>query len=126
MKHYRGLTLAEVLAAIVIVAVVVPVAMQGVSIATGLASLTRQRAQATSLAESKLDEIVVGQLWQGAQLSGDFAPQFPDYHWQADVSDWEEADMKQIQLHVSWVNRGKDREIILSTLVYNKPEVSSE
>jgi prepilin-type N-terminal cleavage/methylation domain-containing protein len=126
MKHYRGLTLAEVLAAIVIVAVVVPVAMQGISIATGLASLTRQRAQATSLAESKLDEIIIGQLWQGAQLSGDFAPQFPEYHWQADVSDWEEADMKQIQLHVSWVNRGKDREIILSTLVYNKPEVSSE
>ena len=44
-----GLTLVEVLATISVMSIVIPVIMQGISIATSLASVTRQRAEAVSL-----------------------------------------------------------------------------
>ena len=61
-RHHRrrfGFTLVEVLATISVISIVIPVIMQGISIATGLASITRQRAEVVQLAQSKLDELVV-------------------------------------------------------------------
>jgi prepilin-type N-terminal cleavage/methylation domain-containing protein len=114
----RGVTLAEVLAAIAIMVIVLPVIMQGISIATGLASITRQRAQATSLAQSKLNELVATNQWQTAALNGDFGADAPGYQWQASATDWEEANLTQLQVSVTWTNRGTPREVILDTLIY--------
>lgn len=117
--HRRfGFTLVEVLATISVISIVIPVIMQGVSISTGLAGLTRQRAEAVTLGQSKLDELVISGDWEGADLSGDFSPDYPNYQWQAAVSDWDELDMKEIDLVVTWISRGSPREIQLSTLVY--------
>jgi type II secretory pathway pseudopilin PulG len=114
-------TLAEVLAAITIVAIVLPVAMQGISIATGLASVTRQRAEAVALAQSKLNELVISGQWDTAAISGDFAPDHPDYRWEALAGDWEEANMRQLQVTVSWTSRGSQRQVVLATLIYANP-----
>ena len=111
-------TLAEVLAAITIIAIVLPVAMQGISIATGLASVTRQRAEAVALAQSKLNELVITGQWDTAAISGDFAPEHPDYRWEALASDWEEANIRQLQITVAWTSRNSQRQVVLSTLVY--------
>lgn len=114
----RGLTLIEVLATISVISIVIPVVMQGVTIAMGLASITRQRAEAVTLAQSKLDDLLLSGEWQATQLSGDFAPDYPNYEWQAAVSDWEELDMKEIDLTVTWVSRGTERQMQLSSLIY--------
>lgn len=111
-------TLAEVLAAITIIAIVLPVAMQGISIATGLAGVTRQRAEAVSLAQSKLNELVITGAYDIATMSGDFAPDHPDYRWEAVANDWEETNMRQLQVTVIWTSRGSQRHVVLSTLVY--------
>lgn len=114
----RSFTLVEVLATISVISIVIPVIMQGISIATGLASITRQRAEVVALAQSKLDEMIITGEWQSAQLSGDFSPDHPNYQWQVLVSDWDELDMKQLQIGVTWISRGAQREVQLSTLVY--------
>jgi type II secretion system protein I len=113
-----GMSLAEVLATIAIVAIVVPVAMQGVGIAASLASLTRQRAEACWLVESKLNELVLSGDWQTSALGGDFGPEWQGYQWQATVSDWEEPEVQQLEVAVKWRSRGQDREVKLDTLVY--------
>lgn len=123
-KFRHGMSLAEVLATIAIVAIVIPVAMQGVSLATALASVTRQRAEATTLAESKLNELMLSGQWQTAALGGDFGADWPGYRWQAAVNNWDEADMRLLEVQVNWSSRGTDREVKLSTLVY-VPETSS-
>ena len=58
-RHALAFTLIEVLVTISVISIVIPVIMQGISIAAGLASITRQRAEVISLAQSKLDELVV-------------------------------------------------------------------
>lgn len=128
MRHsrYRGLSLAEVLATVVIIAIVIPAAMQGISIATGMAGLTRQKAEATALAQAKLNELIATGDWQTNTTSGDFGPQWPAYHWQVNASDWEETNMRQLQMVVSWVHRGTPREVVLTTLAYNGTGVVSQ
>lgn len=118
-RHCRfGFTLVEVLATIAVISIVIPVIMQGISIATRLASITRQRAEVVLLAQSKLDEMLITGEWQTAELSGDFSPDHPNYQWQVAVDDWDELDMKQLQISVTWESRGTQREVQLSTLVY--------
>ena len=54
----RGFSLIEVLAALMLVAIVLPVAMRGLSMASRQASVAARRSQATMLAERQLNEIL--------------------------------------------------------------------
>ncbi len=125
-RQYRGLTLAEVLATVAIMAILLPVIMQAISVSTALASTTRLRSQATYLAEMKLDELIASGEWKTAALAGDFGAQWPGFHWESAVSDWDEADMRQLQVTVTYFARGQDREVALTTLVYDSSALTEE
>ena len=120
-----GFTLPEVLATLLLVAIVLPAVMQGVSLATAAAGTARQRSEATALAESKLNELVATNQWQSGGLSGDFGEQWRGYSWQAEVQSWVEPTARQLQVHVTWYARGRDYDVTLSTLVYSAPPVTS-
>src|SRR5260370_36095537 len=77
-----GFTLVEVLAALMLLAIVLPVAMRGISMATALASSAKHRDEAAVLAKSKLDELVATHAWQSQALSGNFDFR-PEYRWSA-------------------------------------------
>ena len=97
----RGLTLVEVLATITIIAIVIPVACRGSALPPAWPALTRQRAQAVSLAESKLNELIITGEWQTADSPAISARPCPNYRWAGDCSqNWEEPDMVQIQVNV--------------------------
>jgi type II secretion system protein I len=119
MKRRRGITLVEVLATLTIIAIVLPVVMKGIALATTLAGQTRQRSEATSLAESKMNELIVSGDWQSGQLSGDFGTDWPGYTWHADVAAWDEADLNELHVAVLWTSRSVQRQIVLTTLVYS-------
>jgi prepilin-type N-terminal cleavage/methylation domain-containing protein len=140
----RGFTLVEVLATIALLGIVLPVAMQGVSIATGIASTARHRSEAGALAESKMTELIITQQWaNGGTMSGDFGQDFPDYTWQAQIIPWNASQYvnsntpdtsgsttatdtgtaannppQQLDVRVTWRGRTGDQYVQLSTLVY--------
>jgi general secretion pathway protein I len=114
----RGFTLVEVLASLVLVAIILPVAMKGISVASELATLARQRTEAGALAEATLAEIIATGEWQEGDLSGDFGDEHPGYSWSAEVENWEGTYLKQITLQVRWTERGKERTVTLTTLAY--------
>jgi len=120
-----GFTLPEVLATLLLVAIVLPSVMQGISLATAAAGTARQRSEATALAESKLNELVATNQWQSGGLSGDFGEQWREYSWQAEVQSWVEPSARQLQVHVVWTARGRNYDVVLSTLVYSAPPVTS-
>ncbi len=119
----HAFTLIEVLAAMMLMAIVLPPVMQGVAMATRNASEARHRTEAAGLAEEKLSEILATNLWQGGTLSGDFGTDWPAYHWQAAVNGWA-ADtttqsIQQIDLTILWNDStGRQRSVTLSTLSY--------
>src|SRR4051794_33197688 len=87
-----GFTLIEVLAALMLVAIVLPVAMRGVSVATGAASNARHRNEASALAQSKMDELLANmqatQTQMNTNMSGDFGEDWPGYEWSAELVTW--------------------------------------
>jgi prepilin-type N-terminal cleavage/methylation domain-containing protein len=117
--HRRGFTLIEILATLVLVAIILPVAMSGISLALGVADQSRRQTEAASLAQTKMAEIIASQQWQTSSLAGDFAPDRPEYRWVAQVTDWQGTTVKQLDVQVLWNQRGgTDKGVTLSTLVY--------
>jgi prepilin-type N-terminal cleavage/methylation domain-containing protein len=114
----RAFTLVEILATLVLVAIILPVAMSGISLALNVADESKQQTEAASLAQNKMAEIVACGLWQTTSLAGDFGPDRPEYRWAAQVRDWQTASLRQLDVQVTWNRRGRDRSVTLSTLVY--------
>jgi general secretion pathway protein I len=114
----RGFTLVEVLVTLVLISIVVPVAMRGVSLATNVAGSSSRRAHAAALADSMLNTLIATDQINEGQFSGDFEPEDPDYSWTADVSQWDGPAVLQVDLAVHWEERGMPRSVVLTTLVY--------
>jgi general secretion pathway protein I len=116
-RHARGFTLMEVLAAVVFLAIVIPVAMQGISLATWVADSARRNAEAAELAQSKLEELQATREWQTGNLSGDFGEAHPEYRWTAELAPWEMGTLQQLHVHVVWSSAGRERQATVTTLV---------
>jgi len=113
-------TLVEVLATLVLIAIVVPVAMQGVTLATRMASHSRKQIQASCLAKSKLSELVVSDDWQNAARSGTFGKDWPDYEWTLESSNCKVESVYELEVRVSWAGpvSVENRSVMMSTLIY--------
>ncbi len=112
----------EILVTIMMIAMIIPIAMKGISVATSVSSDSKWKLEAMTLAESRLVEILINKEWQNSSESGNFADAYSQYKWQMDTSDWSEDNLKQIALKVSWQQRGRERNVTLHTLVYNADE----
>lgn len=113
-----GFTLVEVLAAILILSIALPSIMSALTKAGDLSAMAKHRTEATVLAETKLNELLLTGDWQVGNLTGDFGDQNPGYTWQATVSTWEELNTQQVDVSVTWMARGEPRSVTLSTVVY--------
>jgi hypothetical protein len=108
----------EILAALVLIGVVLPAVMKGLSMASILASDSAHQYEALDLAQSKLAEVLISGQWQTGSETGDFLPEHEEYGWTMESSDWTQADLKQLEVTVFWERRGRLREVQLTTLVY--------
>jgi type II secretion system protein I len=129
-RRASGFTLIEVLAAIGVLIIVLPTIMSAFSLAGDLAGLTRQRAQATAVAHSVMDEQLATNVWLNGTSSGDEQVGSTTYHWETILDNYPDADnqnvlnVEQLEVRVTWNRRGSEREIVLSTLVYNNPNLT--
>lgn len=119
----RGFTLAEVLATLVLIGIVVPAVMRGVSVGLMASSHARHVAQAASLAEAKLAELVVTGQWGLATSGGDFSPDWPQYRWTSQTYSLDFAT-NEIVLEVRWLERDMEQSMVLSTIVYENANMT--
>jgi prepilin-type N-terminal cleavage/methylation domain-containing protein len=110
-------TLVEVLAALVIIGIVLPVTMTGASLAMRAGSLARRQAEAATLGEAKLTEMVSMATWSSGSADGDFGQDFPSYHWTLETAQ-RDMNVTELLLTVTWKDRGEDRSVKLSTFAY--------
>jgi len=115
----RAFTIVEVLATLMLAAIVLPAAVRGISLCLRTAGYASDQARAASLAGSKLAELVATGDLSEAEMEGDFEDMAPGYTWQAEVSDWEDDDrLTRVDVTVFWVRRGQQRQVTLTTLAY--------
>jgi len=116
----RGLTLVEVLATIVMMAIVLPAAMQGIALCTSSSVVARQRSEAAALAEAKLSELIATGDWQFGALSGEFGEAWPEYRWSGQAGAWAaDPTMTELSVRVTWTSRQQERDVVLTTLIFD-------
>jgi prepilin-type N-terminal cleavage/methylation domain-containing protein len=111
-------TLPEVLVALTLAAIVLPVVLRGVSLALAASSDARHRLEATSLAETKLAELSGSTTSARTGTSGgDFGPERATYRWTSSASTVE-TDLTEIRVRVIWNARGANRFVELTSFAY--------
>jgi prepilin-type N-terminal cleavage/methylation domain-containing protein len=116
-RRRRGFTLIEVLVSLTLFGIVVGMAMSGVDLATRGASLAKRQAEAATLGEAKLAEIVAQGDAIAAVIAGDFGADFPDYRWRLQTTQ-RDFDVTELNLIVAWFEQGQERTLNVSTLVH--------
>jgi prepilin-type N-terminal cleavage/methylation domain-containing protein len=122
----RGFTLFEVLATVMLMAIVIPAITRGISVATMAASGSRMRTEASGMAESKLNELLATGEWQNGQSAGDFGTDWPNYRWTSTVFPWQydttTAGLQEIDVLVTYRFRNVDQSVTVSALTYMRAQ----
>lgn len=126
MRSRRAFTLVEVLATLMLMAIVLPSVMKGITLATAAADMARHRTEAAGLAQSELAQILASQSWTNGEQTGTFAPDWPDYSWSTTVGSWAGdstgAGLQEIDLKVTWTSHSRQESITLSALAYQRTQ----
>lgn len=115
----RAFTLVEVLVALLVAAVVIPVTLRALMLAAGFDSSTLRQRQAARLADYKLNELITNQTWNGTSTTGDFGTDYPGYRWELTTGAWQAGTttMRDLTLTVYGPGRHGEFTVVLHTLV---------
>ena len=119
-RALRAFTLAEVLAAMMFMAIVIPVAVQAMRVASMAGEVGQRKAVAARIGNKILNELkVTGQLQTSAQ-NGVVKMGGVDYKWSVRNQLWTEdtlSPMNLVTLTVAYSVQGKSYDVHLSTLL---------
>src|SRR5271154_4856783 len=116
-----GFTLAEVLAALAFMAIVIPVAVDGLRIASAAGELAMRKAEAARVAERELNEIAVTTTGGLSAQNGTVQQGGHDYQWKLHSELWPQDSMQLLTMEVTFTARDRAYATRLSTLV-NLPQ----
>ncbi|MHB8520840.1 MAG: type IV pilus modification PilV family protein [Limisphaerales bacterium] len=116
-RGQAGFTFAEALAALLFMAIVVPVAMEGLSIANRAGVAAERKSVAVRLADSFLNELVATGNWQASSPSGAFGAQWPGYQWLMRKEPWFQQPIQLLSVEVTYPVQNRSYSVRLSTLV---------
>jgi Tfp pilus assembly protein PilV len=116
-----GFTLAEVLAALLFMAIVVPVAMEGLHIASLAGAVAQRKGEAARIAERVLNESLVTTNWSQSLQSGTTLEGQREFRWTLRSDPWTQDPaqnvMKQLSVEVLFTAQNRQYSVKLSTLV---------
>lgn len=111
-----GFTLVEALAALLVLAIVIPVAVRGLQVASMAGEASQRKAIALRVADRLLNELLATGNWQrssnGNAVEGD-----ETFQWQLKSQTWEKDTLKMLSLRVYYKTRGNPCEVRLCTVV---------
>ena|SRR5436190_11646493 len=118
-------TLAEVLASLVFMAILIPVALEALSIATRAGEVAARKGEAALVAERVLNEIVVTTNWNKSVQSGSVRQGVREFRWTLHNDPWNQDlsqnAMRQLSVEVIYTAQGQDYSVRMSTLVDSTP-----
>lgn len=109
-------TLIEVLAALLFLGIVVPAVLHAMTVAARASEAAERSGIAAQLAENKLEEIILGGVWNNGITGGEFGGDWPLYRWQLTTADWDQDTMTKLTVAVFYPVQGREQSVQLSTL----------
>jgi len=108
-------TLAEVLAAMLFLAIVIPAAVEALHVSSLAGEVAARKGAAARIADRVLNESIVMTNWNGSQ-SGVISEGVLDFRWQLTSQSWPQAPMQLLTAQVTYQAQGRDYSVVLSTL----------
>ena len=118
--HPAGFTLAEVLAAMLLLALVIPAAIEGLHVASTASTVAVRKAEAARIAEQILNENVIMVNGNPVNQSGTVVANGAEFHWTLRNEQWPVDAMQLLTAEVTFAAQDRSCLVRLSTLV-NQP-----
>ena len=109
-------TLAEVLAAMLFLAIVIPVAIEALHVASLGGEVAARKSAAARVADRVLNESLVTSNWSNGQRNGTITEGVLDFRWKLSSQSWPQDAMQMLTAEVTYSAQGKDYSVKLSTL----------
>jgi len=114
--HCAAFTLAEVLAALMFLAIVIPTAVEALHVASLAGEVAARKSEAARVADRVLNESLVTTNWSGGIQSGTATEGILDFRWKLTTENWPQDSMELLTAEVTYSAQGKDFTVRLSTL----------
>ena len=115
-RHTSAFTLAEVLAAMLFLAIVIPAAVEALHVASLSGEVAVRKGVAARLADRVLSESVVTTNWNSGTQSGTVADGSEEFRWTLTSQTWPVDAMQLLTVEVKYAAQGHDYSVKLSTL----------
>lgn len=113
----RAFTLVEVLAALLFMAIVIPVAVEGLQVASQAGVVAQRKAAAARLGDTVMNDLLVTGQWQRSNARGTVSDGPNDYDWTLSVEPWEYGTLRLMTLDVAFRVQQREFNVYLSTLI---------
>jgi type II secretory pathway pseudopilin PulG len=112
-----GFTLAEALAALAFLAILIPVVVRGLQVANRAGQFADRKAAAARVADRVLNELVVTGQWKQSSSRGTVEEGTQQFRWQLRNQAWEKEALRLVSVVVTFGVQGTDYDVTMSTLV---------
>jgi hypothetical protein len=109
--------MAEVLAALVFMAIVIPVAIQGFRVASMAGQLGQRKAVAARIADRVLNELVVTRQYASTTQRGTVQEGPLEYGWSMRLEPWNQSVLRLLTVQVNFPLQNQEHNVRLSTVV---------
>ena len=115
-RRCQAFTLAEVLAAMLFLAIVIPVAVEALHVSSLAGEVAARKGVAARIADRILNESLVTTNWTGGAQIGTVSEGALDFNWTLTTQNWPKDSMQMLTAEVKFLAQGKDYSVKLSTL----------
>jgi len=115
-RRTAGFTLVEVLAALMLLAIVIPTAVQALHVATLTGEVAARKSVAARVADRVLNESIVMTNWTSGSQNGTVSEGPIDYRWTLTSQTWPQDAMQLLTVEVKYPAQGRDFSVKMSTL----------
>jgi prepilin-type N-terminal cleavage/methylation domain-containing protein len=115
-RKRAAFTLAEVLAAMLLLAIVIPAAVEALHVSSLAGEVAARKGAAARIADRILNESIVLTNWNNGVQSGTTQEGVLDFHWKLTSQVWPQDAMQLLTAEVTYQAQGKDYSVKLSTL----------
>jgi hypothetical protein len=119
-RHTSAFTLAEVLAAMLFLAIVIPAAVEALHVASLAGEVAARKGVAARIGDRILSESIVTTNWNVGSQNGTVAEGAEEFHWTLNNQNWPVdtmAAMRLLTAEVTFSAQGHDYSVELNTLV---------
>jgi prepilin-type N-terminal cleavage/methylation domain-containing protein len=121
-----GFTLAEVMAAMLFLAVVIPVAVEVLHVASLGGEVAVRKGAAMRIADRVLNESLVTTNWSGGTQQGTITEGTLDFRWTLTSQSWpQDSAMRVLTAEVTFTAQAKDYSVQLNTLAL-EPDLAAQ